>query len=50
MGTAFAGMMRGRGWILEVCGDGDGDGVEYCGDGVGMGLKFFPQCGDGDGL
>ena len=48
MGTASAGMMRGRGQDLTSC--GDGDGVQSCGDGVGMGLIKFAQCGDGVGL
>ena len=48
MGTASAGMMRGRGQDFGSC--GDGNGVQYCEDGVGMGLMKFAQCGDGDGL
>ena len=48
MGTAFAGMVRGRGQDFGI--SGDGDGVQSCGDGVGMGLMKFAQCGDGDGL
>ena len=50
MGTASAGMMRGRGQDFGICGDGDGDGVQSCGDGMGMGLMKFAQCEDGDGL
>ena len=50
MGTASAGMMRGRGQDFGSCGDVDGDGVQYCGDEVGMGLMKSAQCGDGDGL
>ena len=50
MGTASAGMMRGRGQDFTSCGVGDGDGVQSCGDGVGMGMIKFAQCGDGDGL
>ena len=48
MGTASAGMMRGRGQDFTSC--GDGDGVQSFGDGVGMGLTKFAQCGDGDVL
>ena len=48
MGTACAGMMRGRGQDFTSC--GDGDGVESCEDGMGMGLTKFAQCGNGDGL
>ena len=34
MGTASAGMMRGRGQDFTSC--GDVDGVQSCGDGVGI--------------
>ena len=48
MGTASAGMVRGRGQDFTICEDGDEDGVQSCGDGVGMGLMKFVQCGDGE--
>ena len=34
MGTASAGMMRGREQDFGSCGDGDRDGAQYCGDEV----------------